>query len=126
MSEATDKAYPSMAATGLVEVELPSVPGGPWPTEKLHARDIPALIISRVERALEPRFKYLHEAAGEVVLGHYVGALQGADLVDKPTSRALDKLVADFSHLDAREQPKYFEEKIAPFIAGLRPKGKTP
>ena len=46
------------------------------------------------------------------VFGHYAGVLQGAKMVDKSTSRALDKLVADFGNTEKSEQPKFFEDKI--------------
>jgi hypothetical protein len=45
--------------------------------------------------------------------------MQGAQLVDRTTSRALDKLVNEFARTETAGQPKYFEEKVKPFLAGL-------
>jgi hypothetical protein len=121
MSSESDKLYPSMCGAGVVEVELPCVPGGPWPTEKVHARAVPRLIIDRVERSFNPNFAYLRgEGAPPAIFGHYSGVLQGLELVDKPTGRTLNKLVTDFGNTDKRDQQKFWEERIRPFISEMK------
>jgi hypothetical protein len=88
-------------------------------SETVQVRNLPSHILTRVQRALENEKDGGPSRATEV-LAHFAGALQGAQLVDKPTSHALDKIVAEFARTQKSDQEKYFKEKVRPFIGSLR------
>jgi len=118
-------AYPSLAASGHVEVEVPSLPGSPRPTEMLHVKDFGRHVAGAVERSLKgnPYPKSGPKQSPAEVLGHYVGTARGARLLDKGTLARLERLGKEFAGERGEDRQKYFETMIRPYLISLTPSG---
>lgn len=114
--------YASAAASGHVEIKLPSLPGSPNPTERMLARDFGNFVIGKVEAA-QNRQPYMTSGPTQTpaeTLGHYVASARGAKLLDANTQATLDKLCHKFS--EANDPTAFYNEEVKPFLRGLQPK----
>jgi hypothetical protein len=118
-------AYPSLAKSGTVEIELPSLPGSPRPTEMLHVKDFGRHVAGAVERSLKgnPYPKSGPKQSPAEVLGHYVGTARGARLLDKASLARLERLSKEFAGEQGEDRQKYFETMIRPYLISLTPSG---
>jgi hypothetical protein len=102
--------YPTSAATGYVEIELP--------TERLHARDFGGLVVGKLESAMNTG--YLTRQSPAQVFRHYAAVARGASLMDEGALKRMDDLARDF---DAEpEKQQYFEMVVRPWLHSLAPK----
>jgi hypothetical protein len=116
--------HPSASSSGHVEIELPTLPGSPNPTERLHARNFGTHVASKVESSFT-RQPYLRSGpcCGPVeVFRHYVAAAKGASLMDKTAIRQMERLAADF---EADPNRQFFEETVRPHFNGLTPERRN-
>jgi hypothetical protein len=115
--------YPSAAASGHVEVELPSLPGSPYPTERLHARDFGRHVAGKIESTLKrnPYLKSGPQQSPAEVLGHYVATARGAKLMDEKTLAYMGRLSKEFAAEKGESRQTYFESMVRPFLNGLKP-----
>jgi hypothetical protein len=115
--------YPSMAAQGMVEVELPSLPGSPHPTERLHARDFGRHVIGKIESAMK-RSPYIRTGAVQSpaeVLEHYSATAKGSQLMPPDVISNMERLAKEFRAEPEKGRQNYFETMVAPFLSGLQP-----
>ena len=121
--EPRDWAYPSLAASGIVEIELPTLPGSPNPTERLHARNFGSHVARAVERSLHgnPYPKSGPQQGPAQVLQHYVATARGAKLLDEKTLDYLGRLSKEFAAEKGEHRRTYFKTMVSPFLNGLKP-----
>jgi len=115
--------YPSMAAQGMVEVELPSLPGSPNPTERLHARDFGRHVIGKIESAMK-RSPYIRTGAVQSpaeVLEHYSAVATGSKLLHPEATARMSRLSKEWKAEPDKSKQTYFETMVAPFLNGLQP-----
>jgi hypothetical protein len=94
-----DWQYPSAAASGHIEVELPTLPGSTNAVERLHARDFGPHVVSRIEASMN-RQGYLRSGPQQgptEVLAHYVAAARGTKLLDGGTLEYLGRISKEFA-----------------------------
>jgi len=115
--------YPSLEASGHVEVEIPSLPGSANPTESLHARNFGSHMAAQIEASLKPNpFPRSSPQRNPVkVLAHYCAVARGAKLLDPGTLTQLERLAAEFRSESDKGRQNYFETMIKPFLNGLKP-----
>jgi hypothetical protein len=118
-------AYPSLAQSGHVEIELPSLPGSPVPTERLHARDFGRHVAEAVERSVKgnPYPNSGPQQGPAEVLGHYIATARGSKLLDRGTLEYAGRLAKEFAAQKAEDQQKYFESMVRPYLLSLKPTG---
>jgi hypothetical protein len=113
-------AYPSLAASGHVEVELPSLPGSPRPTEQLLARDFGGHVASKIDASLRGNpYKSGPQQNPAQTLNHYIAVARGAKLVDNGSINRMEALARQLDK--AADQREFFNRTIRPFLNGLRP-----
>jgi hypothetical protein len=113
--------YPSAAATGYVEIELPALPGSPNPTERLHARDFGGHVASKIESAINRGYlKSGSQLDPVATLRHYLGAAQGAHLMDPAALKRMETLATEFESEPERQE--YFSQVLKPYLHSLTPK----
>jgi len=119
--ERGDWAYPSLAASGFVEVELPSLPGSPNPTERLHARDFGGHVASKIESSLRgnPYPKSGPQQNPAQTLNHYIAVARGAKLVDNGSINRLEALARQLDK--ASDQREFFSRVVRPYLNSLKP-----
>ena len=114
-------AYPSLAQSGHVEIELPSLPGSPRPTEQLHARDFGGHVASKIESSLRgnpyPNSGLQQNPAQ--TFNHYIAVARGSKLVDSGTINRMEALARQFDK--ATDQREFFSRTIRPYLNSLRP-----
>ena len=113
--------YASAASSGHIEVELPSLPGSPNPTERMLARDFGPHVVGKIEAA-QNRPGYLTTGATQTpaqTFRHYIAVAKGAGLVDAGTISRMEKMAAEFEK--EPNQQDYFELVVKPFLHGLTP-----
>ena len=116
-------AYPSLAQSGHVEIELPSLPGSIHATERLHARDFGPHVAGRIEASLRgnPYLRSGPQQSPAEVLGHYVATARGAKLLDGQTLDYMARLSKEFAAEKGEHRQTYFETMVRPFLIGLKP-----
>ena len=113
-------AYPSLAASGRVEVELPSLPGSPRPTEMLHARDFGGHVAGKIEASLKGNpYKSGPQQNPAQTFRHYLASAQGARLLDNGSMNRMEALARQFDK--AADQRDFFNRTIRPYLNSLRP-----
>lgn len=114
-------AYPSLAQSGHVEIELPSLPGSPRPTEQLHARDFGGHVASKIESSLRgnPYPKSGLQQNPAQTFNHYIAVARGSKLVDSGTINRMEALARQFDR--EPDQGAFFKRTIRPFLNGLKP-----
>lgn len=118
--ERGDWAYPSLAATGHVEVELPSLPGSPRPTEQLHARDFGGHVVSKIEASFAGNpYKSGPQQNPAQTLNHYIAVARGAKLVDNGSINRLETLARQLDK--ASDQREFFSRVVRPYLNSLKP-----
>jgi hypothetical protein len=113
--------HQSGAASGHVEIMVPSLPGSPRETETLHARDFGQHVIGKIESSMK-RQGYMTTGPQQdpaETLAHYVAVAQGAGLVDKTTQRRLAELAKGFEA--APEPDEFYRGTVKPFLGSLSP-----
>jgi hypothetical protein len=111
--------YPSLASQGLEEIELPrrdSTSSTPFKVEKILARNIGSHISRQIENALTDS----DTSEASSILNWYVGACEGAQLLDEGTLKDMKKLAHRFA--TASDPEGLFIEQIQPWLANLRPR----
>src|SRR5208337_3240992 len=106
--------YPSAAATGHVQITLPAAHGNP--EEQLLIKDFGSHVVREVERSLAPNLypKASPRKSATVTFRHYVGAAQGAQLLDKPALARLEALATEFESVPERQE--FFEMVVKPYM----------
>ena len=114
-------AYPSLASSGHVEVELPSLPGSPHPTEKMLARDFGPTVVGRIEASLKgnPYKKSGPQQNPAQTFNHYIAVARGSKLVDNGSINRMEALARQLDQ--AADQREFFSRTIRPFLNGLKP-----
>ena len=113
--------YPSAASSGHIEVELPTLPGSLNPTERLHVRDFGAHVAKEVERSLTNPYPVSSpRKSATATLRHYLGAAQGAGLMDEQALKRMENLATEFELEPEKQQ--FFEEVVKPYLLTLAPK----
>lgn len=112
--------YPSTAATGFVEIEIPNPRGSVNATERLHARDFGAHVAAAIERTFTTQPYLRGTGLGPVeTFGHYSGAAKGLKLLSDSAQRNMDTLLAKFAA--ASNPTEFFKTDVRPFLHGLTP-----
>ena len=121
-ADASGLTYPSAAASGHVEVALPSLPGSPRTEERLLARDFGVFVSSKIESSInrQPYMRIGPTQSPQQVLRHYVACARGANLMDAGGIRAMEILAEQFAA--ERDQKPFFEKTVRPWLHGLKPK----
>ena len=113
-------AYPSLAQSGHVEIELPSLPGSPRPTEMLHASALGPRVAEAVERAVRGNpYKSGPQQNPAQTFRHYLASARGAQLLDERTLNRMEALAKQFDR--EPDQGAFFKRTIRPFLNGLKP-----
>jgi hypothetical protein len=113
--------YESASAEGMIELELPSLPGSPRETETLHARDFGQHVIGKIQASLD-RQGYLTTGATAgpaEVFRHYCSVAKGATLLDKATQRRMEQLAEEFE--GELDQGEFFRQMAKPWLGSLSP-----
>ncbi len=118
--------YRSGAATGHVEIEIPSLPGHSAPTERLHARDFPRHVLGKVESAFnrQPYMRTGPQQSPVETFQHYAAVARGARLIDAASLRRMEELGREFEA--ASDRQAYYEQSIRPYLLGFAPKRRQP
>lgn len=119
--------YPSAAASGHVEIVLPSLPGSPNAEERMLAKDFGATVGGHIKNAMNPSLGYLRsgpQANGPEVLAHYIASARGASLLNAGAVKSGEKLVEEFAA--AEDQADYFKMVVKPWLHGLTPTRRQP
>jgi hypothetical protein len=112
--------YPSAAASGHVEVELPSLPGSPHPTERLHTRDFGPHVAGAVERSIRGNpYKSGPQQSPAQTFNHYIAVARGSKLVDNVSINRMEALAQQFDLSTDRQG--FFSREIRPFLLTLKP-----
>jgi hypothetical protein len=114
--------YPSAASTGHVEIEIPSLPGSPNATERLHVRDFGEVVLGKIEASMN-RQGYMETGPTQrphEVFNHYVSVARGAQLMDKGTLSRMADIAHEFQN--EPEQGEYFKQVLTPYLRNLKPK----
>jgi hypothetical protein len=114
--------YRSAAATGHVEIMVPSLPGSPRETETLHARDFGQHVIGKIEASMN-RQGYLTTGPQQgpaEVFKHYAAVAKGASLMDSAAIGRMEEIAAEFAK--EPEQEAYWKMVAKPYLGGLSPK----
>lgn len=117
--------YGSAAASGHVEILLPSLPGSPNGEERMLAKSFGPFVASKIEASFkkQPYIKSGATQSPDRVFRHYLGAAKGAGLVDTGTLGRMEKLAAEFE--GESEQAEYFSQVLRPWLHSLTPKRRT-
>ncbi len=113
--------YPSAAATGHVEIELPTLPGSPNAVERLHARDFGVHVVGKIESSMnrQPYIKTGATQSPAATFRHYVACAKGAQLMDDAGIRRLETLAGEFA--GEPDQHEYFVQVLRPYLHSLTP-----
>ena len=114
-------AYPSLAQSGHVEIELPSLPGSPNRTERMHAVDFGPHVVGRIEASMN-RQGYMRSGPQQTAaqtFRHYVAVAKGAGLVDSGAIGRMEKMAGEFEA--EPNQQNYFDLVVKPYLHGLKP-----
>jgi hypothetical protein len=124
MNEGT---YPSMEGAGLVEIEVPSLPGSRTPTETLHLVDLGRHMSERIEASLKPNPfpRSWPQQSPAKVMGHYIGTARGMKLLNTGAIAQLERLSAEFHAQAEKTRDAYFQKTIKPFLDGLKPERRN-
>ena len=119
-------AFGTAAASGHIEIELPSLPGSPNGTERLHAKDFGPMVAGKIESAMSrnPYLKSGPQQGPAEVLAHYIAAAKGYSLMDAATLQRWERLADDFQR--EPEQAEFFNRVVRPSLLGLEPKRRQP
>jgi len=122
--------YPSGVGYEPIEFPLPQGQVGPFGrvTEAIQARNIGNCIADKIERAIEAddSFQYRGQNNSAQTLAHWVGSLEGLQIIDKPTAKRLGNLVIEFSKAERGDQKQIAKEKLRPLLSNLRPVKRQP
>jgi hypothetical protein len=110
--------YPTSAATGFVEIELPTPPGSLNPTERLHARDFGGHVVGKMESAMQ--CTYLRTQSPAQVFKHYAAVARGATLMDEAALKRMETLASEFE--SEPEKQHFFEMVVRPYLLTLAPR----
>ena len=113
--------YGDAAASGHVEIELPTLAGSPNATERLHAVDFGPHVAGKIESSIK-RQPYLRSAQPQSpnqVLRHYIAVGKGSKLLDGGAVAHLSQLAKEFE--TAPHPEDYFSETLRPALLSLTP-----
>jgi hypothetical protein len=116
--------YASAAAEGMVEIELPSLPGSPNSTERMLAKNFGPIIAGKIEASMN-RQGYLTSGSQQgpaEVLQHYLASAKGAKLLDQDTLDYAARLHKEFAAEKGEHRQAYFQSTVKPFLHGLTPR----
>jgi hypothetical protein len=114
--------YRSAAASGHIEIVVPSLSGSPNATERLHARDFGQHIIGKIESAMN-RQGYMTSGPTQgpaEVFKHYAAVAKGAGLMDSAAIGRMEQIAAEFAK--EPEQEAYWKMVAKPYLGALTPK----
>ncbi len=113
--------YDGASREGRIEIELPTLPGSPNPTETLHAVNFGPHVASKIEAAMN-RQGYLRsgpQQSGPQTFAHFIACARGAELLDTGTLRRAETLSKEFA--SEADQKEYYEMVIRPWLQMLTP-----
>ena len=110
--------YPTSAATGFVEIELPTPPGSLNPTERLHMREFGGHVVGKIESSINTG--YLRKQSPDQVFRHYAAVARGASLMDEAALKRMDDLATEFEKEPEKQQ--FFEMVVRPYLLTLAPR----
>jgi hypothetical protein len=116
VNEQGDWVYPTGAATGFVEVELPSL--GINPTERLLVRDFGPHVAAKIESAMNTGYLRKHSPAQ--VFAHYTAVAEGASLLTKDALTRMQELSKEFAAEPERDE--YYKQVLRPWLHSLSPR----
>jgi hypothetical protein len=118
--------YRTGAASGHVEIELPSLPGSSNPTERLHARDFGEQVIAKIESSLkrQPYMKSGAQQSPAQVFAHYVAVARGSGLMDEGALKRAESLAQDFER--EPDQAEFYSMVVKNWLGSLSPKRRQP
>lgn len=117
--------YPSMAAVGLVGVELPTLPGSLTEVERLHARDFGQHVIAKIESQMNRGYiRVGPQQSAPEVFAHYIAVAKGASLLDAATLERGKSLAAEFK--SETDQQEFYSQVVKPWLGSLSPKRRQP
>ena len=107
--------YDDAASSGHIEIELPTLPGSPNPTERLHAREFGPHVAAKIESSMNQQ-PYLRDPRqnAPAIFRHYVGAAKGYGLMDGGAISRMETLAKEFE-----SEP---EQVVKPYLHSLTPK----
>jgi hypothetical protein len=114
--------YESASAEGRIEIELPSLPGSPNPTERLHAAQFGAHVAGKIESAMKQQ-GYLKSGAQQKpaqVFRHYLACAKGSGLMDSAAIGRMASLGNDFAA--EPDQAEFYSMVVRPYLLTLTPK----
>lgn len=117
--------YASAAAEGRVEIELPTLPGSPNPTERLHAADFGAHVVGRIESSLKknPYLKSGPQQGPAATFRHYAAVAKGAHLLDEGGLKRMEALAKEFE--TEPDEGEFFNQVVRPYLHSLSPKRRS-
>ena len=118
--------YRTGAASGHVEVILPSLPGSAFAEERLHVKDFGAHVAGKIESSMK-RQGYLRsgpQQSAPQVLRHYVASARGAKLMDEGGLKQMETLAGEFAAEPDRAE--FYSMVGKPYQHGLTPKRRQP
>jgi hypothetical protein len=113
--------YESAAATGHLEIMVPSQPGSPRETETLHARDFGQHVIGKIESSMK-RQGYMTTGPQQDAVGtlrHYLAVAKGSQLLDAGALKRGNTLADELEREGDREE--YFRQVVKPWLGSLTP-----
>ena len=113
--------YATAAAEGRVEIVIP-VPHGPYPQQRMHARDFPATVVRFVGEALKPNPYPVASPmrSATETLRHFVGASRGLSLLDEGAQKRMEQVAKEFEA--EPNQQEYFERVLKPYMLSMVPR----
>jgi len=110
--------YPSGAAEGYEEIEIPSLPESLNASESLHMQDFGPHVASKIESSMKTG--YLRKQGPVEVLKHYTAMVKELKLMDEGALKRLEGLASDFEKEPEREE--FFKQVVRPYLHSLTPK----
>src|SRR5271157_5381197 len=96
--------YDDAASSGHIEIELPTLPGSPNPTERLHVREFGAHVAGKIESFMnQPGYLSAPGQNAPAIFRHYVGAAKGYGLMDRAAIGRMETLAREFESEPERE-----------------------
>ena len=119
-------AYSSAAASGDIEIILPSLPGSPNGEERLLVKNFGQTVIGKIESQMKQQ-GYLRSGPQQDppgIFAHYLAVARGAALLDAGGLNRMATLAEEFKSEPNREE--YYTQVIKPWLGSLVPRRRQP
>ena len=114
--------YEHAAASGHVEVYLPSLPGSAFAQERLLVKDFGTFVAGKIGSSMT-RQPYLTSGPQQdpaQTFRHYVACAKGASLMNADAIRRMETLAKEFAAEPDRAE--FYSMVVRPYLLGLSPK----